>query len=172
MEENTIMEEMPPRLDVSMGIKKWYVIVNINIKEVEGGYTCESVTATLDNYPTRSDVVKMVNDYINAKTDEKILSGFVWRDNPVWLSSENQFNFKCAYDLAYQTEGASLPAKYKLGEDADGNPIYFNFTDLQTFQDFYLGCVGWIQRCINEGWVEKDSVDYDEIIPKSREDED
>ena len=36
---------------------------------------------------------------INAQTDEKILSGFVWNEMPVWLSSENQFNFKAAYVL-------------------------------------------------------------------------
>lgn len=166
-----ITEEMPPRLDLSRGISKWYVTVNINIEKVDEGYSYESVTAVLDEYPKRSDVVKMVNDYINAKTDQHILSGFVWRDIPVWLSSENQFNFKCAYDLAYQTNGASLPAKYKLGEDADGQPVYYNFTNLSTFQDFYLGCIGWIQKCINDGWAEKDGIDYDEIIPKDREEE-
>ena len=27
----------------------------------------------------------------------------------IWLSSENQFNYKVAYDLALQTNGANLP---------------------------------------------------------------
>ena len=41
----------------------------------------------------------------NDERDEKIVSGFVWRDMQVWLSSENQFNYKAAYDLAVQTKG-------------------------------------------------------------------
>ena len=108
----------------------------------------------------RSDIEALVNDI----TDERILAGLRWRGLPVWLSTENQFNFKAAYDLAFQTNGANLPARYKLGEDDNGNPVYYDFEDLATFQEFYLGCVGWIQRCIAEGWAEKDGVDYEEII--------
>jgi len=117
-----------------------------------------------NNIPTKHELKEIIEAHVNSLTDERILSGYVWRNNPVWLSSENQFNFKAAYDLAYQTNGASLPAKYKLGEDAQGNPIYYDFIDLATFQDFYFGCVGWIQRCINDGWDEKDSVDYDDLL--------
>lgn len=108
----------------------------------------------------RSDIEALVNDI----TDERILCGFVWKDNPVWLSSENQFNFKAAYDIAVQTEGANLPARYKLGQDEKGNPIYFEFKDVETFSDFYLGCMNWILQCINEGWREKDGVDYDKLL--------
>ena len=35
-------------------------------------------------------VKKAIIDDINARTDEKILSGFVWNGKPVWLSSESQ----------------------------------------------------------------------------------
>lgn len=114
--------------------------------------------------PTRATVKADIEALVNGITDERILSGFVWRDNPVWLSSENQFNFKCAYDLAYQTGGASLPARYKLGEDEKGDPVYFDFKDLETFSDFYLGCIAWIQKCINDGWEAKDGVNYDKLF--------
>lgn len=117
-----------------------------------------------DHLPTRLEAKTDVEALINGMTDKKILSGFVWKDNPVWLSSENQFNFKAAYDLAFQTNGASLPARYKLGEDEKGNPIYYDFQDLNTFADFYFGCIGWIQQCIVEGWKEKDDVDYDSMF--------
>ena len=55
---------------------------------------------------------------INARTDEKIISGLVWTTRPggaipVWLSTENQFNFKSAYDLAVQKV---LPVTFKMGE--------------------------------------------------------
>ena len=97
---------------------------------------------------------------INAQTDEKILTGFVWNDKPVWLSSENQFNFKAAYDLAVQTQGQSLPVKFKLGEDEEGNPIYHTFETLADLQDFYTKAISYINQCLNDGWQRKDSIDW------------
>ena len=99
---------------------------------------------------------------INSQTDEKILTGFVWNDIPVWLSSENQFNFKAAYDLAVQTQGASLPMKFKLGEDAEGTPIYYTFEDIAEFTDFYTKAVRYINQCLDEGWQKKDNIDWSE----------
>ena len=66
-------------------------------------------------------VKKAILDDINAQTDEKIVSGMVWipasgeNPIPIWLSTENQFNFKSAYDLAVQTNGATLPVTFKMG---------------------------------------------------------
>lgn len=54
---------------------------------------------------TLEEIKEAILADINTQTDEKILTGFVWNDKPVWLSSENQFNFKAAYDLAIQTQG-------------------------------------------------------------------
>ena len=50
-------------------------------------------------------VYEKVYDWYNKQTDEKILSGFVWKGMKVWLSAENQFNYKAAFDLAMQTAG-------------------------------------------------------------------
>lgn len=97
---------------------------------------------------------------INTQTDEKILTGFVWNDKPVWLSSENQFNFKAAYDLAIQTQGQSLPVKFKLGENENGEPVYHTFEDMNEFTDFYTKAIAFINQCLNEGWERKDSIDW------------
>lgn len=97
---------------------------------------------------------------INARTDEKILSGFVWNDINVWLSTENQFNFKAAYDLAVQTGGANLPVKFKLGESAEKEPIYHTFSEMAEFTDFYTKAVAYINQCLQEGWDEKDAMDF------------
>lgn len=101
----------------------------------------------------------ILND-INARTDEKILKGFVWNDKPVWLSSENQFNFKAAYDLAVQTEGANLPVTFKLGETADGTPVYHTFETMEDAQDFYVKAVAFINSTLADGWAEKDAIDF------------
>jgi hypothetical protein len=113
-----------------------------------------------DHRPTMAEIRADIEALVNGITDERILSGFVWRGRPVWLSSETQFNIKCSYDLAVQTGGVNLPMKSKLGEDAEGNPIYYEFEDIETFQDFYMSAMGWIQQCIADGWIEKDGIDY------------
>lgn len=114
--------------------------------------------------PTRRQMKADIEALVNGLTDEKITGGYEWHGMPVWLSGENQFNFKAAYDLAFQTNGASLPERYKLGEDAEGKPVYHDFKDLAEFQDFYHGAIAYIQKCINEGWEMKDGVDYDELF--------
>lgn len=106
--------------------------------------------------PTSEQVVKFLTDFINKLTDEKILTGYVWRDMSVYLSTENQFNFKAAYDVAVQTGGAILPITFKLGEDENGAPHYFTFEDMATFSDFYTGAIAYIQQTLAEGWQEKD----------------
>ena len=77
---------------------------------------------------------------------------------PVWLSMENQFNFKSAYDIAVQKNGATLPVTFKLGE-RDGNPVYYTFETMADADDFYISAVSFIQQTLQEGWVEKDNID-------------
>lgn len=108
------------------------------------------------------DIKYAILSDINAQTDQKILSGFVWNNKPVWLSSENQFNFKAAYDLAVQTGGQSLPVKFKIGENEEGEPIYHTFEDMAEFTDFYTKAIAFINQCLNEGWERKDAINWDD----------
>lgn len=107
--------------------------------------------------PTKEELLDIITTHVNALTDEKILSGFVWNGMNVWLSTENQFNFKAAYDVAVQTGGASLPVKFKLGETED-TPNYYVFSDMPTFSDFYTKALAFIIQTLNDGWKEKDSA--------------
>lgn len=102
---------------------------------------------------------------INARTDEKILSGLVWESQtgekiPVWLSTENQFNFKSAYDLAVQTNGATLPVTFKMGETDNGTPVYHTFETMEESIDFYTNAVDFIHQALEDGWHEKDGIDW------------
>lgn len=114
---------------------------------------------TFDHKPTAQEVRDVIIAQINANTDAKILTGFVWQEKQVWLSTENEFNFKAAYDLAVQTGGATLPVKFKLGEDGNGNPVYHTFTELSEFTDFYTKAIAFVNTTLNEGWAEKDGID-------------
>lgn len=107
--------------------------------------------------PTAEEVLSVIVNHIDLLTDYKILEGYKWRGKNVYLSSENQFNFKAAYDLAVQKDGATLPVKFKLGENK-GVPEYYTFTDMDTFTDFYTGAVAYIHATLYAGWQEKDAA--------------
>ena len=109
--------------------------------------------------PTVEEVKEIVISEVNKKVDQKILEGFVWRDMPIWLSSENQFNYKAAYDLAVQTQGMNLPSTFKFGTVDE--PKYHTFETVEELQDFYTSAVRFINDTLAEGWKEKDSFDIE-----------
>lgn len=110
--------------------------------------------------PSVAELREDIHTLIDKQTDEKILTGCKWNDISVYLSEENQRNFKAAYDLAVQLSGQTLPLKFKLGEDADGDAQYYTFEDMDTFTSFYTTCISHIQTCLTEGWTEKDGIDW------------
>lgn len=110
--------------------------------------------------PTIEQVKKSVLEDINKQTDEKILTGFVWNDMPVYLSDENQRNFSEAQRIAMIMPDAILPVTFKLGEQADETPIYYEFTTSEELTGFYLQAVSFINQTLAEGWQRKDGIDW------------
>lgn len=110
--------------------------------------------------PTIEKVKEIVLSGINAVIDEKILSGFVWNGMEVWLSSENQFNYKAAYDLAVQTNGANLPVRFKFGTTE--KPVYYTFNTVEELSNFYMSAMSYINACLEEGWAKKDAINWSE----------
>ena len=98
-----------------------------------------------------------MSEWYNSRTDERILSGFEYDGQPVWLSSENQFNYKAAYDLAVQTNGKNLPVTFKFG--TDNVPYYKTFDTVADLQDFYVKAMKHIQNALSEGWMKKGALD-------------
>ena len=120
-----------------------------------------------DHRPTvdelREDIVQFVNDSVDAK----ILTGYMWNGYPVYLSSENQFNYKSIYDLAQQNSSI-LPVKFKIFEGTDGNVVYHTFETVDELSSFFMGAISFIQQCLTEGWAEKDSIDVDKLLANVR----
>lgn len=108
--------------------------------------------------PTISEVKEIILSWMNSEIDKKILEGFEWKGMSVWLSSENQFNYKAAYDLAVQTGGANLPVVFKFGTTEE--PMYHEFKDVDELSDFYTKAMAYINSQLAEGWIKKDSVDW------------
>lgn len=127
-------------------------------KDNENDETGYNYRKTFDYRPTIEEIKEIIITQINKEIDLKILSGLVWKDMPIWLSSENQFNYKAAYDLAVQTNGATLPVTFKFG--ADNSPIYYTFDNLKEFQEFYTTSLAYVQQTLLDGWNEKDNIDW------------
>lgn len=108
--------------------------------------------------PSIDEVKKVIISWYNERIDEAILKNFVWKNLPVWLSMENQFNYKAAFDMAVLTNGKSLPVKFKFGTDSE--PIYHEFTTLDDITDFYTKAVAFKDSVLSEGWKMKDSIDF------------
>lgn len=138
-----------------IGRKKWQLIFGFfkDSEDDESGYNYRE---TFDHKPSDDEIVKVIKEQINADVDAKILSGFVWRGMSVWLSTENQFNYKAAYDMAVQSGGATLPNMFKFG--TDDNPEYFNFKTLADLSDFYLNAMKFVYGTIEDGWQLKNNI--------------
>lgn len=108
--------------------------------------------------PTIEQLKTYIINAINKEVDNKILSGFVWKDMPIWLSTENQFNYKAAYDLAVMSQGQTLPVVFKFG--STNNPVYYKFETLEDISDFYISAMAYINKTLEEGWKKKDSIDW------------
>lgn len=138
------------------------ISVKDNVYKVQWGFNEQEGTCyELEfNFKPSLDTIKtLILAWYNKEIDNKILSEFVWKDMPIWLSQENQFNYKAAYDLAIQTKGASLPITMKFGSDT---PVYYTFTNLEDFTDFYTESIKFIQETLYEGWVAKDGINWED----------
>lgn len=151
----------PKRQDglYKVGRNKYEIIYGFG-KDSEEDATGWNYRHRFDHRPTLDEIKEVINAQINADTDAKILTQFTWNGKRVWLSQENQMNFKSAYDLTLQTDGSTLPIKFKLGEDENGEVIYHTFTKIEPFTDFIIKAFTFINTTLNEGWKEKDGVDY------------
>lgn len=129
--------------------------ISWNIKEEDEGY---SYYLAFVMHPTLNNIKNLILGWHNEQIDEKIISGFKWSDMPIWLSRENQFNYKAAYDLAVQTGGANLPVTFKFGTTDE--PVYHTFTTLEELNSFYIGAMQYINDTLAEGWKEKDAIDW------------
>lgn len=139
----------------SIGRDKYELIYGFG-KDSEDDETGYNYRLRFTRKPAPEECVDIICNHINTLTDEKILNGFSWRGMSVWLSSENQFNYKAAYDLAVQSGGNTLPVKFKFGSDEA--PEYFIFENLEDFSDFYLASSRYVNTILNDGWIEKDYV--------------
>ena len=135
---------------------KWRI--RWDVQEKENG-SANYMEEEFDHKPTEDEIRQTVIAWFNTQTDTAILSGFEWNGMSIWLSSENQFNYKAAYDLAVQTSGATLPVTFKFGTDEA--PCYHTFTTVEELSDFYTKSMQHILSALADGWNKKDAFSLD-----------
>lgn len=161
-----LIECVNPRLQkyiVRWDVKPYIRKDEITGEEVQQGY--DYYEKWLNHKPTMDEVKEIVLGGMNAIIDQRILEGFEWNGMAVWLSSENQFNYKAAFDLAVQTNGGNLPVTFKFGTTQE--PVYHTFSEVEELMDFYTKAMGYINGVLADGWKEKDSMDwskYEELL--------
>jgi len=139
---------------VSPAKNKWRV--RWDVQQRDDGST-DYMEVELAHKPSGEEIKNLVRTWYNEQADAAILSGFSYEDAPVWLSQENQYNYKAAYDLAVQTEGKTLPVTFKFGTDEE--PVYRTFETLEEIANFYTQAVAYIQGVLADGWKKKDAID-------------
>lgn len=137
---------------------KWRVRWGRTETESEGVYEWQE--EEFAHEPTLEEIKTLVSSWHNERTEEKILGGFEWDGAAVWLSRENQMNYKAAHDLAAQDGGASLPVTFKFGTDEQ--PAYKEFATYEELHEFYVAMVTHVTTCLQEGWAAKDAIDWGE----------
>lgn len=138
------------------------VVISYGLKELGDGKAewYEIPFYKKQGRPSFEAAKKAIIADINARTDEKILNGYEFtpdgEETPivVWLSKESQTDFSEPHRLQI------VPIKFKLNETADMQPIYHTFETFEELDRFYKGGVRYINQCLNEGWAEKDSIDW------------
>jgi hypothetical protein len=87
---------------------------------------------------------------INARITERIVGGMTFEGKPVWLSIENQINFTTA----------TAPCRLKIGEEADGTPVYHDFETKAQLKAFNDACLAWKNEQLEAGRAEKEGIDW------------
>ena len=84
-----------------------------------------------------------------------------------YFSPENQLNFSAIE----RSEKIPYPLILKINEQEDGTPIYHTFENADDFIAFSQAACAYVIKTVQEGWKEKDEVDWTVFNLKSNNDE-
>lgn len=144
------------------------IVIGYDLKKVTGKNMYEWYEVYIPkkekSFISYQDVEDAILNDINAQTDYKILTGFVWTPEGgepinVWLSAENQHNYSEAERKA-KDNPTYLPIVFKLGENENKEAVYHTFTTYEELSGFYDSTFLYINQCLNEGWQRKDAIDW------------
>ena len=115
-----------------------------------------------DKKPSINTIKKTINNYINSQTRYCIENKFRWNDMSIYLSIENQIDYKLLFDTTTLLEGSNLPAKVKF--KINGESIYYNFETIEDMKDFIIAMNNHIRACLEVGNKAKEEINYDDYV--------
>lgn len=120
-------------------------------KEEEGWSANEVV---VDYKPTVEEIKEVINNHIDAETQDKIINNFYWNDKKVVLTDSAQRNFLFAvYHLDHTGEIDRAPFVGLLESDTDA-------TAADELGDLVSAMWVHIKDCRAQGQAEKAAIDY------------
>lgn len=108
--------------------------------------------------PTIETVSDDVLNELNSECEKEIRECFKYNEFSVWLSLENQQNYKMLYDY-FAKNSAKLPLKVKL-YDENGIGEYEEFASFADYEVFYFSTIEHINQTLSKYWQIKDSIDW------------
>lgn len=151
--KKTYSKEHPQEIAIYDKIKGSYIVA-FDIKEVEDGY--EYLTYIFNSIPSVEDIKDLFISYYNTQCDLEIASGFIYDGNIVWLTLENQLNYKIALDLASQENFKTV--KFKIGTLEE--PVYVTFESYEELNNFVKDIHTYISQTLQKYWEIKDNLDW------------
>lgn len=131
--------------------------IRFDINESESGVSY--IEEDFKGKPSIDQIKFVITSYINQRVVDEIISGMVWKGHRIWLSQENQNNYKSAFDLAVHTRGSNLPYRIKAeGVDSE----YYTFDTVEDITDFIVSVNSHISSVLEAGWKAKDSINWDQ----------
>lgn len=134
-------------------------IVRFDETKIESGYKYQQFLIV--GSEAIESIKPTINNYYNELCSNEILQGFKLNSDIVWLSPENQMNYKIFYDFALSNHQNKLefkPIKIKVGEETESK--YHVFDSFDEFQKFVFDYTEHIQNTISKYWTIKDSIDW------------
>ena len=118
--------------------------------------------ASLTYKPSIDKIKDIINSYYNELTKTNIENNFKWNGMNIFLSIENQIDYKLLFDTTVLLNGKNLPedVKFKIGK----NNFYYTFEDIDDMKDLIVAMNNHIRKYLKEGYKLKESIDYEDYI--------
>lgn len=142
------------------------IIVSYNRKDEADGQHCtwdqvcfyKKQTASPTKEQIKDAIIKDINDSVVRQIHE----GFEWKGHKVWLSLENQANYKAAADLAEKTYDEGDTVTFRFGDEDAPDP--YTFKDANEVIGFWEQVHRYIVATVKAGWDLKASIDWSVYI--------
>lgn len=110
--------------------------------------------------PTLDEIKDTINNTISAEADERKRTSFSWQGVPVKYDEEAERNLTGLSVKIPRLGAAMFPLTFKLGDNADGTPAFYEFKNADEFESFTDALLVFTQECYANSWAEKSNIDW------------